>query len=159
MKNQIESWFTPREVNDNVWLEARNLKCKILDLKFTPKREGPFTITKVLSPLSYELKLPTLWKIHPVFHASLLSPYHKNDIHGLNFPAPPPDLIDNKEEYEIEQILKHCGPPKNQTYIIRWKGYTTEEDTWFKEMELGNASELSYPIRRDSNHPIKQLLH
>ena len=113
MKNRIKSKFTPFEVNDKVWLEARNLKRNILDPKFAPKREGPFTITKALSPLSYELKLPTSWKIHPVFHASLLTPYHENEIHGLNFPAPPLDLIDNEEEYEIERILKHHGPPKN----------------------------------------------
>ena len=27
------------------------------------------------------------------FHASLLTPYKGNDIHGPNFPQPPPDLI------------------------------------------------------------------
>ena len=97
MKNWIKTLFTPFEVNNKVWLKARNLKQNILDPKFAPKREGPFTITKVLSPLSYELKIPTSWKIHPVFHASLLSPYHENDIHGLNFLTPSPDLIDNKE--------------------------------------------------------------
>ena len=113
MKNQIKSKFTPFKVNDKVWLEARNLKWNILDPKFAPKREGPFTITKVLSRLSYELKLPTSWKIYPVFHASLLTPYHENEIHGPNFLAPPLDLIDNEEEYKIEQILKHHGPPKN----------------------------------------------
>ena len=110
MKNQIKSKFTSFEVNDKVWLEARNLKWSIIDPKFAPKREGPFTITKVLSPLSYKLKLPTSWKIHPVFHASLLTPYHENEIHRLNFLAPHPDLIDNEEEYEIERILKHHGP-------------------------------------------------
>ena len=80
MRNQIKSKFTPFEVNDKVWLEARNLKRNILDLKFAPKQEGPFTITKVLSPLSYKLKLPTSWKIHPVFHVSLLTPYHEYEI-------------------------------------------------------------------------------
>ena len=112
MKNQIKSKFTPFEVNDKVWLEARKLKWSIIDPKFAPKREGPFTITKVLSPLSYKLKLPTSWKILPVFHASLLTPYHENKIHRLNFLAPHPDLIDNEEEYEIERILKHRGPLK-----------------------------------------------
>ena len=150
MRNQIKSKFTPFKVNDKVWLEARNLKRNSLDLKFTPKREGPFTITKVLSPLSYELKLPTSWKIHPVFHASLLTPYHKNEIHRPNFPAPPPDLIDNKEEYEIERILKHHGPPKNQSYLIRWQGYTAKEDAWLKEAKLRNAMEFLYAYKKRS---------
>ena len=85
---------------------------------------------KVLSPLSYQLQIPGSWKIHPVFHASLLTPYKKNEIHGPNFPEPPPDLINEEEEYEIEQILKHHGTPKNRFYLIQWKGYTAEEDTW-----------------------------
>ena len=64
--------------------------------------KDPLPSPKSYHPYPTELKLPTSWKIHPVFHASLLTPYHKNEIHGLNFPAPPPDLIDNEEEYEIE---------------------------------------------------------
>ena len=147
MRNQIKSKFTPFEVNDKVWLEARNLKWNILDPNFAPK-QGPFTITRVLSPLAYELKLPTSWKIHPVFHTSLLTPYRENEIHGLNFPAPPLDLNDNKEEYKIKQILKHCGPPNNRSYLIRWKGYTAEEDTWLKEAKLGNAMEFLYTYKK-----------
>ena len=116
MKNQIKSKFTPFEVNDKVWLKARNLKQNILDLKFVAKREGPFTITQVLSPLSYELKHPDLWKIHPVFHALLLTPYQENKIHRPNFLALPPDLIDNEEECEIDWILKHFRLPPNITY-------------------------------------------
>ena len=83
-----------------------------------------------------------------MFHASLLTPYHENEIHGPNFPAPPPDLINNKEEYEIEWILKHRGPPKNRSYLIRWKGYTAEEDAWLKEAELGNAMEFLYAYKK-----------
>ena len=41
--------------------------------------------------LSYQLEILKSWKIHPVFHASLLTPYKENDIHGPNFPQPPPD--------------------------------------------------------------------
>ena len=39
-------------------------------------------------------------------------------------------------------ILKHCGSPNNWSYLIRWKGYTAEEDTWLKEAELRNATEF-----------------
>ena len=60
----------------------------------------------------------------------------------------PPDLIDNEEEYEIEQILKHRGPPKNRSYLIRWKGYTAEEDAWLKEAKLGNTTEFLYAYKK-----------
>ena len=69
-------------------------------------------------------------------------------INGPNFPAPPPDLIDNEEEYEIEQILKHRVPLKNRSYLIRWKGYTAEEDAWLKEAKLGNAMEFLYTYKK-----------
>jgi hypothetical protein len=74
-----------------------------------------------------------------VFHASLLSPYRENSIHGPNFPAPPPDLIEGEEEFEILRILRHKGPLNNCLYLIRWKGYTAEEDTWIPERELKHA--------------------
>ena len=70
MKSRIQSKFTPFIAGDKVWLEAQNLKRNIVDLKFTAKREGPFKITKALSSLSYQLKIPKTWRIHLVFHAS-----------------------------------------------------------------------------------------
>ena len=42
-----------------------------------------------------------------MFHASLLTYYHETGEHGLNYTAPPPDMIDGQEEYEIENILTH----------------------------------------------------
>ncbi|KIJ08488.1 hypothetical protein PAXINDRAFT_48369, partial [Paxillus involutus ATCC 200175] len=53
------------------------------------------------------LELPATWKIHDVFHASLLSTYRETPEHGPNFTKPPPDLIGGEEEYEINQILSH----------------------------------------------------
>jgi len=55
MASRTHQGFTPFNKEDKVWLEARNLKCSITNLKFAPKREGPFTITKVLSSIVYQL--------------------------------------------------------------------------------------------------------
>ena len=139
MSSRSRRGFNSFAKGDKVWLEARNLKRLIINPKFTPKREGPFTITKVLSPIVYQLRLPRTWKIHPVFHASLLSPYRENEVHGKNFPAPPPDLIDGEEEYEIEKIIRHRGTPMTRSFLIRWKGYSAEEDSWVPEQDLKNA--------------------
>jgi hypothetical protein len=45
---------------------------------------GPFKITKVVSEgkLAFELELPLQWRIHDVFHTTLLDPYHVNEIEG-----------------------------------------------------------------------------
>ena len=110
--------FSPFKLGDKVWLEARNLKRSVVNPKFAPKWEGPFTITKVLSPIVYQLCLLKTWKIHPVFHASLLSPYHENTVHGPNFPSPPPDLINGEEEYEVGKILHHRGTLTKHSFLI-----------------------------------------
>ena len=110
-------------------VEVRNLKHSITNPKFTPKWERPFTIVKVLSPIAYQLYLPKTWKIHHMFHASLLTPYYKNTVHGPNFPAPPPDLIEG-EEYKIEKIQCYHDTLSACMYLI-W--HSAEEDLWNAE--------------------------
>jgi hypothetical protein len=48
--------------------------------KIAAKREGPFEINEVLGPVTYQLKLLESWKIHNVFHATLLQPYIENKV-------------------------------------------------------------------------------
>ena len=139
MSSRNHQDFKPFKKDDKVWLEAKNLKYSIANPKFTSKREEPFTITKVLSSITYQLYLPKTWKIHLVFHASLLSPYCKNSIHGLNFPASPPDLIKGEKEYEIKKILCHHGTPTAHMFLIQWKGYSAKEDSWVLEWDLKHA--------------------
>jgi hypothetical protein len=72
-----------------------------------PRREGPFIITEVLGPVTYRLKLPASWRIHNVFHATLLRPYKQNETYGKHFMEPPPQLLEGEEVYEVETILNH----------------------------------------------------
>ena len=67
-----------------VWLDTRNLKTKY-HKKMAPKHEGPFRISKVLVLVTYWLDLSPTWQIHNVFHAVLLMPYIKTEVHGPNY--------------------------------------------------------------------------
>jgi hypothetical protein len=88
-----------------VWLEGTNLKLTHPKTKLDTKRYGPFPITKEVSPVVFQLTLPPQWRIHNVFHASLLTPYKDMEEHGDNFAQPPLELIDGQEEYKVEQIM------------------------------------------------------
>jgi hypothetical protein len=92
-------------VGDKVWLEGANLKLTHPKAKLDAKRYGPFPITKEISPVVFQLALPSQWRIHNVFHTSLLTPYKETEEHGENFMQPPLELIEGQEEYEVEQIV------------------------------------------------------
>ncbi len=94
-------------VGAQVWLEGTNLHLPYQATKLAPKCYGPFEITKEISPVAHQLYLPAAWNIHNVFHASLLSPYHKMLTHGPNYSRSPLDLIEGEEEYEVEKVTNH----------------------------------------------------
>src|SRR6267142_6381196 len=132
MANKTSIPETRYKLGDQVWLEATHLRLPHQKSKLVPKRMGPFRINKVVSPVAYQLALPVAWRIHDVFHASLLSPYHETQAHGPNFSQPPLDLIDGEEEYEVEWIAAHRyhGKSRSLQYLIKWKGYPEADSTW-----------------------------
>ena len=132
-----ESWVKHRDTpkykkGDLVWLEGRNLRLNQPTPKLAPRRHRPFKVVQVMSPVNYRLELPTQWSIHPVFHIDLLTPYWETITHGANYLRPPPELVDNEEEYEVEKILdsRQFGRRKRLQYLVKWKGYPDSDNMW-----------------------------
>jgi hypothetical protein len=126
------------QTGDQVWLDGRNIKMFHPTAKLAPKRHGPFPIIRVLSPINYELRLPVQWKLHPVFHVDLLTPYRETEFHGVNYDKPPPDLINGEEEYEVERIvaLRRFGRGHKLQYLVKWKGYPDAENQWVNKEDV-----------------------
>jgi Chromo (CHRromatin Organisation MOdifier) domain len=125
-------------VGSKVWLEGANLKLTHPKAKLDAKRYGPFLITKVISPVVFQLALPPQWRIHDVFHASLLTPHKETEEYRENFTQPPLELIEGQEEYEVEQIInsRRWGRAQKLQYLIRWKGYSRTHDSWQDATEV-----------------------
>jgi len=56
----------------------------------------------------FQLKLLEGWIIHNVFNEDLLTKCRKPHYQGQHMkPAPPLTIIDEEEEYEVEEVQKH----------------------------------------------------
>jgi hypothetical protein len=77
------------KVGDKVLLSTKYLNPKHSETnrKLLPKWIGPFKVVQVVGPVAYELKMNPGWRVHPVFHVSLLEPYRES---GRVQPPPPP---------------------------------------------------------------------
>jgi hypothetical protein len=144
------------QINDLVWLEVTHLQLPYQASKLNPKCYGPFSISKVISPVAYWLTLPNNWRIHDVFHTSLLSPYQKMANHGPNFSQPPLDLVDGEEEQEIEKIIDHWQHGRNQKlqYLIKWKGFPESDNEWVMPEHM-HASDLIKAYHQ--KHPLESI--
>ena len=77
-----------------------------------------------------------------MFHVSLLEPYRDN---GKVQPPPPPIELEGALEYEVESILKHRFRGRRHPrafYLVSWKGYGQEHNSWEPEEYVVNAPEI-----------------
>ncbi|QRW23230.1 Retrotransposable element Tf2 protein [Rhizoctonia solani] len=127
-------------VGEKVWLDAKNVEIQSNSNKLDPKRLGPFEVTKKISSHAYRLKLPESLKIHDVFYVGLLSKSHKSP--NQPFPErPPPETIRGEEEYKVEQIIDSKRQQGKWFYLIKWKGYGPEDNSWEPEVLLEHSQE------------------
>ena len=143
--------FEPYQIGDKVWLEGHNLNTTHLSSKLAPRRYSPFSITRVVSHTTYQLKLPTQWKIHNVFHTTLLTPYKETALNGQSYQEPAPDLIDGQLEWEVESILKVRRRRNQLQFIVRWKGFSEAHNSWELARDV-HANELVEEFYK--KHPL-----
>jgi len=89
-----------------VLLSMKNLNQKHSSKKLSHKFAESFHINKFIKKQTYHLHLSIIYQIHNIFHVSYLESYRhkKNNDEILYFFAS--ELIDEKEEYEVKEILR-----------------------------------------------------
>ncbi|QLI66325.1 Transposon Tf2-12 polyprotein [Metarhizium brunneum] len=137
---------------DMVYLLRRNIKTTRPSDKLDYKKLGPFAIKKRISTNNYELSLPKTMRNHPIVHISLLEKAPNNA------PAEEDIEVMNETEYEVERILDMRTRNKTRQYLIKWKSYGDEENTWEPTEHLKNCQHLlrQYHQQHSTRHPQTQ---
>ena len=127
--------FSPGE---KVLLRTRNLRGDRPSRKLSNPLAGPFRVEARVGALAYRLRLPASWKIHPVFHVQMLEPY-PDDIRESTDAPQSKTLVDDYEDFEVEEIRDSRRRKNRLHYLVKWVGY---KPSWVPADDVDHATEL-----------------
>jgi len=126
------------------------------------KYDGPFEVIQKLSPVSYWLRMPCSYGIHPILNIAHLQRYQSSPTEFGEHPIKNLNWEDFNElpEYEVERIItewKKKGRNGRQIiqYLTRFKGYLADLDKWLTQTQLRNAPEIleQWNRNRENSRP------
>jgi hypothetical protein len=142
------------KVGDKVYLESStirlNIKQKGRAAKFYPRFIGPYKVIEARTETStYKLDLPAELGIHPWFHTKRLKLAIDNDpeLFPDREPARPPPVIEESNEYEVEQVLDHRDLRSGRQYLVHWLGYPDSDDEWIHEDNIPGKEPIAEYLR------------
>jgi len=147
------------KVGDLVMLSNKDLKYQIVGRrteKLTERFVGPYKIKKIVSSNAVELELPSTVKIHLVVNVSRIRRY-VGQVKGQKKEQPLPVIIEGEKEWEVERILNKQRVREKNKYLVRWKGFTVESDTWEGKENLKNAKEAIEEFERKYRRDMEDV--
>ena len=145
-------WYADRKrgevveykIGDLVLLSTRDLKWQMVSQsleKLVGRFVGPYKIKTIISSNVVELELPATIKIHLVVNVSQIK-WYVDQVDGQRKEAPQPVVVEGEEEWEVEKILNKRKIRGKDKFLVRWKGFMAEGDTWESRKNLQNAGDL-----------------
>ena len=143
-RKEAENW----KKGDRVLLSTKDLVFKERPSKKLMERYvGPYTIEEVVLLNAVKLRLPSSIRIHLVVNISWIVRY-KKQMKGQKKEEGKPVEVEGVEEWKVEKILNKKKMRGVEKYLIRWKGFTAEGDTWERKENLKNTEELIKEFKR-----------
>ena len=112
--------FKHFKIKNKVMFFTKNLKDIRSKKKLFYKFTELFEIKNVVESQTYRLCLLDQWRIHSVFHVSLLKSYYINANIVLSAEM---ILVSEDEKYEVKDILKNKKKWGKFYYLVRWKEF------------------------------------
>ena len=148
----MEEW----KKRDRVMLSMKDLVFRERPVqKLTERYVGPYAIEEVVSSNAVKLQLPSLMRIHLVVNMSQIV-WYKEQVKGQKKEEGKPIEVEGVEEWEVEKILNKRKIREQEKYLVRWKEFTTEEDTWERKEDLKNAGEVLEEFEGRMNMEVRR---
>jgi len=147
------------KVGDLVMLSTKDLKYQMVRRrieKLTERFVRPYKVKKVVSSNAVELELPSTVKIHPVVNVSRIQRY-VGQVERQKKEQLAPVIIEGEEKWEVEQILNKRKVRGKDKYLVCWKGFTAESDTWEGRENLENAKEAIEEFEKEYQRDIEDV--
>ena len=140
------------QVGQKVWLSTRDIHLKCSSRTLEQRYIGPYPVIKIINPSAVRLKLPSVMRIHPTFHVSLLKPVSSSALSVPETPPPPPRIIDNHPAFTVRRLLDVRRKGRGYQYLADWEDYGPEERSWISRSLILDASLITDFYLR---HPSK----
>ena len=147
------------KIGDLVLLSTKDLKWQMVrrrSEKLVERFVEPYKIKAIISSNVVELELPTTVKIHLVVNVSWIKQY-VDQVNGQRKETPQPVVIEGEEEWEVEKILNKRKIRGKDKFLVRWKGFTAEGDTWESRENLQNAGDLLREFKEEYRRESREV--
>jgi Reverse transcriptase (RNA-dependent DNA polymerase)/RNase H-like domain found in reverse transcriptase/Integrase zinc binding domain/Chromo (CHRromatin Organisation MOdifier) domain len=132
---------------DKVFLDSRDIKTTRPSDKLAHRYLGPYPIERKVGRNAYRLRLPAaMSRLHPVFNVVKLRKAPEDPIFGRRTTVPPPPVLvddDGNEEYEIEEVLDSRVYRRKLQFLVHWKGYGYEDNSWVNDQDIHAPDAIS----------------
>ena len=143
-------WDMQFAVGDSVLLSTQNLRLKGIPHKLQWKFCSPYKILEKIGAQAYRLQLPDTWRIHPVFHVSLLKQWRPSLVQQVPGEVELEDA-DTPQYFNVEKILLWRWSSKTRRrrreFLVLWQGYPMEDAEWILASYFSNQDALQEDIQ------------
>jgi len=147
------------KVGDLVMLSTKDLKYQMASKrteKLIERFIGSYKVKKIILANAVELELPSTIRIHPVVNVSRIHKYigqveeqKKEQLVSV--------ITKREEKWEVKRILNKQRIREKNKYLVQWKGFTAESDTWEGKENLENTKEAIEEYEKEYKRNMEDI--
>ena len=116
---------------------------------------GLYLIKEVVFTHTVKLQLPIPMRIHLVVNISQII-WYKKQIEGQKMEKVKLVEVEKVEEWEMENVLNKRKIKGVVKYLVQWKEFIAEYDSWEREKDLKNTKEVIAEFKIRVNTEVRR---